>query len=149
MAIKKGYPSDTGNIVNKSQRNKNPQKTTKLSDMNPIIIRGWTNVISKISGASFLLKQYINIISFNYQNWLMQIIVCLFMGGHEISIKRIFDFRTSLPKNKILYIKYINGKRKQSHRKKGHRIKSHKTRRKKSHKNKSQEKKSQEKKSPS
>jgi hypothetical protein len=42
----------------------------------------------------------------------MQIIVCLFMGGHEISI------------NEILYIQYTNGKRKQSHRKKGHRIKS-------------------------
>jgi hypothetical protein len=53
------------------------------------------------------------------------------MGGHEISIKRIFDFRTSLPINKILYIQYINGKRKKSHRKKGHRIKSHKTSRKK------------------
>ena len=97
-------------------------------------------MISKISGASFLLKQYINIIRFNYQKSLMQIIVCLFMGGHAISIKRIFDFRTSLPINKILYIKYINGKQKQSHRKKGHRIKSHKTSRKKSHKNKSQEK---------
>ena len=69
------------------------------------------------------------------------------MGGHAISIKRIFDFRTSLPINKILYIQYLNGKRKQSHRKKGHRIKSHKSSRKKSHKNKSQEKKSQEKKS--
>ena len=45
-------------------------------------------------------------------------------------------------KNKILYIKYINGKRKQSHRKKGHRIKSHKTSRKKSHKKKSHRKKS-------
>jgi hypothetical protein len=41
----------------------------------------------------------------------MQIIVCLFMGGHEISIKSIFDFRTSLPINEILYIQYINGKR--------------------------------------
>ena len=44
------------------------------------------------------------------------------MGGHEISIKSIFDFRTSLPINEILYIQYINGKRKKSHR-----IKSHKT----------------------
>jgi hypothetical protein len=34
------------------------------------------------------------------------------MGEHEISIKRIFDFRTSLPINEILYIQYINGKRK-------------------------------------
>jgi hypothetical protein len=48
----------------------------------------------------------------------MQIIVCLFIGGHEISIKRIFDFRTSLPINEILYIQYINGKRKKSQRKK-------------------------------
>ena len=40
------------------------------------------------------------------------------MGGHEISIKSIFDFRTSLPINEILYIQYINGKRKKSHRKK-------------------------------
>jgi len=47
------------------------------------------------------------------------------MGGHEISIKRIFDFRTSLPINEILYIQYINGKRKKSHR-----IKSHKKSRK-------------------
>ena len=38
----------------------------------------------------------------------MQIIVSLFMGGHEISIKSIFDFRTSLPINEILYIQYIN-----------------------------------------
>ena len=30
------------------------------------------------------------------------------MGGHEISIKSIFDFRTSLPINEILYIQYIN-----------------------------------------
>jgi hypothetical protein len=37
---------------------------------------------------TYLLKQYINIIRFNYQKSLMQIIVCLFMGGHEISIKR-------------------------------------------------------------
>jgi hypothetical protein len=44
----------------------------------------------------------------NYQKSLMQIIVCLFMGGHEISIKSIFDFRTSLPINEILYIQYIN-----------------------------------------
>jgi hypothetical protein len=29
------------------------------------------------------------------------------MGGHEISIKSIFDFRTSLPINEILYIQYI------------------------------------------
>jgi hypothetical protein len=42
----------------------------------------------------------------------MQIIVCLFIGGHEISIKLIFDFRTSLPINEILYIRYINVKRK-------------------------------------
>ena len=34
------------------------------------------------------------------------------MGGHESPIKRIFDFRTSLPINEILYIQYINGKRK-------------------------------------
>ena len=34
------------------------------------------------------------------------------MGGHEISIKSIFDFRASLPINEILYIQYINGKRK-------------------------------------
>jgi hypothetical protein len=65
---------------------------------------------------------------------MMQIIVCLFMGGHEISIKSIFDFRTSLPINEILYIQYINGKRKKCHR-----IKSHKT----SSKKKSQKKKSQ------
>jgi hypothetical protein len=58
------------------------------------------------------------------------------MGGHEISIKRIFDFNTSLPINEILYIQYINGKRKKSHRKKSHRIKSHKTSRKKSHRKK-------------
>jgi hypothetical protein len=45
---------------------------------------------------TYLLKQYINIIRPNYQKSLMQIIVCLFMGGHEISIKRIFDFPTSL-----------------------------------------------------
>ena len=38
----------------------------------------------------------------------MQIIVCLFLGGHDISIKSIFDFRTSLPINEILYIQYIN-----------------------------------------
>jgi hypothetical protein len=50
----------------------------------------------------------------------MQIRVCLFMGGHDISIKRIFDFRTSLPINEILYIQYINGKRKKSHRIKSH-----------------------------
>ena len=49
-----------------------------------------------------------NIIRFNYQKSLMQIIVCLFMGGHEISIKSIFGFRTSLPINEILYIQYIN-----------------------------------------
>jgi hypothetical protein len=67
-----------------------------------------------------VLKQYINIIRFNYKKSLMQIIVCLFMGGHEIWIKRIFDFRTSLPINEILYIQYINGKRKKSHRKKSH-----------------------------
>ena len=30
------------------------------------------------------------------------------MGGHNISIKSIFDFRTSLPINEILYIQYIN-----------------------------------------
>ena len=30
------------------------------------------------------------------------------MGGHEISIKSIFDFRTSLPINEILYIQYTN-----------------------------------------
>jgi hypothetical protein len=30
------------------------------------------------------------------------------MGGHEISIKSIFDFRASLPINEILYIQYIN-----------------------------------------
>ena len=30
------------------------------------------------------------------------------MVGHEISIKSIFDFRTSLPKNEILYMQYIN-----------------------------------------
>jgi hypothetical protein len=30
------------------------------------------------------------------------------MGGHEISIKSIFDFRTSLPINEILYIQYID-----------------------------------------
>ena len=42
----------------------------------------------------------------------MQIIVCLFIGGHAISIKLIFDFRTSLPINEILYIQYLNGKRK-------------------------------------
>ena len=42
----------------------------------------------------------------------MQIIVCLSLGGHEISIKLIFDFRTSLPINEILYIRYINVKRK-------------------------------------
>jgi hypothetical protein len=30
------------------------------------------------------------------------------MGGHAISIKSIFDFRTSLPINEILYIQYIN-----------------------------------------
>ena len=70
---------------------------------------------------TYLLKQYINIIRFNYQKSLMQILVCLFMGGHKISIKSIFDFRTSLPINEILYIQYINGKRKKSHR-----IKSHK-----------------------
>jgi hypothetical protein len=29
------------------------------------------------------------------------------MGGHEISIKSIFDFRTSLPINEILYIQCI------------------------------------------
>ena len=29
------------------------------------------------------------------------------MGGHEISIKSLFDFRTSLPINEILYIQYI------------------------------------------
>ena len=34
------------------------------------------------------------------------------MGVHEISIKSIFDFRTSLPINEILYIQCINGKRK-------------------------------------
>ena len=34
------------------------------------------------------------------------------MGGHDISIKRIFDFRTSPPINEILYIQNINGKRK-------------------------------------
>ena len=61
----------------------------------------------------------------------MQIIVCLSLGGHEISIKLIFDFRTSLPINEILYIRYINVKRKKSHRKKCHRIKSHQTSRKK------------------
>ena len=38
----------------------------------------------------------------------MQIIVCLFMGEHEISIKSMFDFCTSLPINEILYIQYIN-----------------------------------------
>ena len=75
-----------------------------------------------------MLKQYINIIRFNDQKSLMQIIVCLFMGGHEISIKSIFDFRASLPINEILYIQYINGKREKSHR-----IKSHKTSTKKSH----------------
>jgi hypothetical protein len=32
--------------------------------------------------------------------------------GHVIPIKRIFDFRTSLPINEILYIQCINGKRK-------------------------------------
>jgi hypothetical protein len=90
-----------------------------------------------------LLKQYINIIRFNYQTSLMQIIVCLFMGGHEISIKRIFDFNTSLPINEILYIQYINGKRKKSHRKKSHRIKSHKTSRQKSHRKKVTTKRSQ------
>jgi hypothetical protein len=50
------------------------------------------------------------------------------MGGHEISIKSIFDFRTSLPINEILYIQYINGKWKKSHKtssKKSHRKKSH------------------------
>ena len=30
------------------------------------------------------------------------------MGGHEISIKPIFDFRTSLPINEISNIQYIN-----------------------------------------
>ena len=60
----------------------------------------------------------------------MQITVCLFMGAHQISIKSIFDFRTSLPINEILYIQYIYGKRKT-----------------KSQEKKSQEKKSQEKKS--
>jgi hypothetical protein len=30
------------------------------------------------------------------------------MGGHEISIKLIFDFRTSLPINEISNIQYIN-----------------------------------------
>jgi hypothetical protein len=30
------------------------------------------------------------------------------MGGHEISIKSMFDFCTSLPINEILYIQYIN-----------------------------------------
>jgi hypothetical protein len=54
--------------------------------------------------------------------------IILFMGGHEISIKWIFYFRTSLPINEISYIQYINGKRKKSPR-----IKSHKTSRKKSH----------------
>jgi hypothetical protein len=34
------------------------------------------------------------------------------MGGHELSKKWIFDFRTSLPINEISYIQYINGKRK-------------------------------------
>jgi hypothetical protein len=34
------------------------------------------------------------------------------MGEHEISIKPLFDFRTPLPINEILYIQYINGKRK-------------------------------------
>ena len=57
---------------------------------------------------TYLLKQYINIIRFNYQTSLMQILVCLLMGGHEISIKSIFDFRTSLPINEILYIQCIN-----------------------------------------
>ena len=42
------------------------------------------------------------------QTFYLQIIVCLFMGGHEISIKSIFDFGTSLPINEILYIQYIN-----------------------------------------
>ena len=62
------------------------------------------------------------------------------MGGHEISIKSIFDFRTSLPINEILYIKYINGKRKKKSQKK-------KSQDKKSQEKKSKEKKSQEKKS--
>jgi hypothetical protein len=57
---------------------------------------------------TYLLKQYINIIRHNYQKSLIQIIVCLFMGGHEISIKWIFEFRTSLPINEILYIQYTN-----------------------------------------
>jgi hypothetical protein len=30
------------------------------------------------------------------------------MGGHEISIKSMFDFSTSLPINEILFIQYIN-----------------------------------------
>ena len=30
------------------------------------------------------------------------------MGEHEISIKSMFDFCTSLPINEILYIQYIN-----------------------------------------
>ena len=78
----------------------------------------------------------------------MQIIFCLFIGGHEISIKRIFDFRTSLPINEILYIQYINGKRKKkSQEKKSQNKKSQDKQEKKSQEKKSQEKKSQEKKS--
>ena len=64
----------------------------------------------------------------------MQLIVCLFMGGHEISI------------NEILYIQYINGKRKKSHRKKKSQDKKSQVKQeKKSQEKKSQEKKSQEK----
>jgi hypothetical protein len=38
--------------------------------------------------------------------------IFLKVAGHAISIKRIFDFRTSPPINEILYIQNINGKRK-------------------------------------
>ena len=49
---------------------------------------------------TYLLKQYINIIRFNYQTSLMQIIVCLVIRGHEISIKSIFDFRCHTKKRR-------------------------------------------------
>jgi hypothetical protein len=57
-----------------------------------------------------------------YQNETKLEIYCNDKTESHHSIKSIFDFRTSLPINEILYIQYINGKQKKSHR-----IKSHKT----------------------
>jgi hypothetical protein len=54
---------------------------------------------------------------------ILKVAINTITGVHEISIKSIFDFRTSLPINEIVYIQYINGKQKKSHRIKSHKVK--------------------------